>query len=402
MNTPRLLLLTSYAPDMRYAGGEAIRKLVGRFPADRIRWASLHARRDASALPFEHRSFVPRQLHWRLRRTVWNAFHTDEWQAARLARDIAAWLGGDRPEVLWVVPELGAVNVAYHLAAALNLPVHATIHDAWETARFIVPPLYYPVYAARMNRLLAASASVDAISKELLARLRTRFPHLSEADGMVLPPSIPRANMVPDAGPMALPATGSRRRIGFCGSMRVSAVQWQAFLALLGRLPYEFEIVSYAYDGLSHDVPRPGNVAIAARPFAETESTLIRELGSAGLHGCYLGLWKEPARRLFGQTSLSAKLASYAAAGCPIIVDGPADSAAWLLVRQYGAGVLCGEDEEPSRLALDRLFGDETTRLSLAAGAARMCREEFELERNVERFRELLGRTARGQCTEAP
>jgi hypothetical protein len=121
---------------------------------------------------------------------------------------------------------------------------------------------------------------------------------------------------------------------------------------------------------------------------------MIRLFDSKSVDACYLGVWRESDRRLFGRTSLSSKLTAYAAASVPVIVDAEEDAAVWRLVEQHAAGIRLGRDCGEDLEGLERLFGDHDLWVRMAHGARRLCLEELSLERNVERFRATLHRTA--------
>jgi hypothetical protein len=74
----------------------------------------------------------------------------------------------------------------------------------------------------------------------------------------------------------------------------------------------------------------------------------------------------------------------------PVIADAPAASVAWRLVSRHGAGVRCTEDAEETVGSLKALFGDQAVWQRMAEGADRLCAEEFDLDRNVARFQDLL------------
>lgn len=342
MTMPRVALLTWWAPDTRY---KVIQKIAAFFPSDRLCWASLLPARAESRFAFRHAAFPAQELHWRLRKTALQ-FFWNERQAARLAREIAAWARGWKPEVVWVLPEMDAAGVGWHLQRELRLPLHVTVHDAHETARPMVPRIYYPFYARNVKRILRSAKTADLISGGMLDYFLRLSPDVAPDRTLVFPPSVPVSSIAGEASDGA-PTDESRiRRIGFCGSMRVSPWQWATFTRLLAGLPYEVEIVAFAYADLFPFASLPPNVRLRMEPYAPTEEDVIHALRSAGVHACYLGLWKERGRRLFGRTSLSAKLTTYAAAGLPVIVDSAEDSAAWQIVNRYGAGILLSDERE--------------------------------------------------------
>jgi hypothetical protein len=392
---PRTLLLTWRAPDGRYATNEVLRKIAGRFPAGTLQWASMTAPRPEAAALCPHRAFAPRHLHWRLEWTALNYFYVHNVQAPAIARRVAAWAAPFRPEVIWVLAELGATNVAHCLRRLLGVPIHATVHDAYECARFIDPPRYHPIYLHCTRRMFRRAKSVDAVSDELLAHIRDRYGE-RDLDGIAFPPSIARDQMAGAAPAVDPNGTPAVRRIGICGSTRTSAWQWESFVRLLARLPYAFEIVTFVYEDLFPKVDLPANVRRVAHPYAPTERDLIRSFREGGIWAAYVGLWKDDVARPFARFSMSSKITTYAAAGVPVIIDGPEEAASWRLVDRYGAGILCGGDEEESLRRLSSLFGEEESRRRMAEGSARLCREALDLDANIERFRDTLSRAARG------
>lgn len=386
MNTvPRTLFLSYSPPDGRYT---VIRRIVERFPAGQIMWASVLPSAGPLVLPFSHKAFVPKKCHWRLARQGLNHLYEQEFQAGRIAGDVADWVKDFRPQVIWALAEQGSAHLGYHLHHLLNLPVHAMVQDAHETAVDILPKPYYPIYSWSVRRFLGTAATVDAICAELLDWTCSRYPNLrgDPGRGMVFPPSIERdiVDRVPQPGCYD-PKRGVRR-IGICGSKRASREQWGRFVNLLGRLPFKIEIDAFVFRDAFHEVPLPSNVTVQFHPFAASEEAVIQAFHASGVHACYLGLWKEPERNLFSRTSLSAKLTTYTAARLPVIVDGPENASAWRLVQQYGAGILYAEDEAAAFEHLSRLFSKPAEWRLMSEGAGRMCAAEFDLDTHVEKF----------------
>lgn len=142
------------------------------------------------------------------------------------------------------------------------------------------------------------------------------------------------------------------------------------------------------------DAALPDNVTMSFQPYAPSEADLVRAFRAAGVHAAYLGLCRIPAQVCFARYSLSSKLATYAAAGLPVIVDGPADAEAWKLVQAYAAGILCEGNAAAARERLQVVFGNAEARQRMGEGARRLCRERFDLTANVRGFAELLARGA--------
>lgn len=436
---PRTLVLTHWAPDARYAGAEALRRIVSRLPQDRLIWCSLcPATTKPVGVKCRLEPCSPRRLHWRLAGGLMETVWVQEVQARGLARRLAELTADFEPELLWVLPELAAINVGYNLHKVLGVPMHATVYDALESARDVaLPSVYYPLYRSRVRRFFGAIRSFDTISEGLREHVRANYGVAPGVIDCVLPSSVPTEWMVEapaqetedpicscrsvSGGDSAVDlragggsaehssaATQSGmpvRRIAFCGAMRCSCEQWQTFVDELGKLPYRFEFDAYAWEDSIPKAELPSNVKVSIQPYLVDERDLIRRLQEGGYDAAYLPLWRESARLLFSRTSLSSKLTTYAAAGLPVIVDGPEDSAAWELVRRHEAGLVLDHTTPPdgpcscrsvsgrsanARDELMRLFSDQDYRERLAAGAGRLCREEFDLERNVGRLRALL------------
>ena len=398
MTFPRTLILTWHAPDMPY---KILLRTVRLLPPELVYYSSLRPCSVDREYAFAHKAFEPRQLHWRFQSSLLNLIYTSECQGKALAGRIAEWAVPFRPEVIWVVAQLGALNVGYHLHRMLKIPIHATVQDAHENARSTLPLPYYPIYMRSVDRLLRNARTVDAISMELLGHLEKRYSNITASENMVFHPTISRKIVVDLLWEKRLDTDAHVRRIGFCGSMRISREQWLAFLNLLGQLPFKFEIIAFADKDHFHHVELPSNVEMKPQPYAATEADVVRGFRDTGVHACHLGLWKEENRALFGGTSLSAKLITYAASGLPIIVDGPSKSVAWRLVKKHGAGVLYESDESSALDGLGKLFGDAEVWRRMAEGSARMCRTEYDLEDSVERFKDILCKCAGGGCDNA-
>lgn len=390
---PRTLLLTWQRPDGHYAGAEAVRKIVDMLPRDRIRWAYLGPESNLRMDRFPPcASFEPRHVHWRLRNTALRYWYEQHWQAGALARRIAAWARPLDPQRVWVLAELGAVPVGRRLQSMLRVPLHVTVHDAYEFGQMALPRRYYPTYRRSAMRLLGACASLDAISPELIGRLAESCPSLRSKPSCVFPSSIRQPDMRADVPP-ADGGTKAVRRIALCGSMRIDEWQWVEFLALLGSLPWSFEILAFVDEQAFFRAARPPNVSIRFQPYAPSEDALVRQLAAGGVWACYLGVSRAAMDEAFSLYSFSSKLTAYSAAGLPSIVDAPAASAVWRRVREFDAGLhYDGSAAAAGRLA--RFFGDAAERARLGEGAVRLCHAGMDMDRNVRCFVNLLAQDA--------
>lgn len=390
---PRTLLLSWQRPDGRYAGAEVLRKIVRTLPRESVRWAYLGLPMKGETPPGlpESRAFPPRSLSWRFRNHVLNWLYMYNVQAPRIAAGIAAWAEPFRPQVVWVLAEMGAVNMARHLSRRLRIPVHATVHDSYAFARFARPHAYYSTYRRNVARLMKTVRSMDAVTESLLEDVRVSFPMPRLRAAVAMPPSVATDQIAAATGGARKDRT---RRIGICGSLRIGERQWTAFLGWLGQLPYDFRLVVFADRDAFFSVPTPANAAVEHCEYVSSEADVIRRFRAERVDACYLGLSLRPDQRMFAAHSLSSKLAAYAAAAAPVIVHGPAESAAWRLVEKYGAGILCDSEGAEPPGALSALFAGGEAPARMAAGAEQLCRMEFDLEKNVKRLADAIAATA--------
>lgn len=400
----RVLLVTPGAIDFPLGSGEVLRKIVGAMPPDTVYWASLKQGKvnttdnvvDSKVFPLGN------EFTWRIRNSVLGSIVWKEINAVRRARAIARWAQEFKPDVIWILAEEDAVNVGLRLYRLTGIPVHLTFHDAPEILTDMFGhyhPLVARLYKRRLRQLVECADSMDAVCQELIDHVLVSTGAKRPEHEMVFPPSLSvgmagmrgdlRQN---DYGPRVENVVlqnnergeGEVKRIGFCGSLRTSDEQWLSFLKTLSVLPFAFEIVAFMDKDYFPDIEMPENVRFKHFDFVVTDDFLERFV-EEGCDACYLGLYKEKEWDLFCRTSLSSKLATYAAAGLPIMVDAPSDSVVWRYVDKYSAGILC-EDEKNTVEGLKFLFSDNEVWTGMANGSRRMFESEFELDRNVEEF----------------
>ena len=394
------MLLTPAAPDFPYSGAEFFRKVVRLLPGEQVRWCYLEGRhnREQPGLP-ESAGFLPRGVNWRLKDGLFDVA-TRKFRVRRATTGIVEWLKSFNPELLWIQPDGVAIDVGLELQKALEIPVHLTFFDAPEIVIGKLSSYSAPArrwYLNRLAALLAGTTSFDAVSRELIENVSSKLCEGRPPRALCFPPSVTAAAANGGQTSSVLPVNSSVRRIALCGTLRVSSAQWTRFAGLLGALPFTFELLVYSDRNYFPAGALPGNVTLKWMDYLATEAELIHHIRAARVQACYLGLWNDGTMNLFCRTSLSSKLATYVAAGLPVIVDGPEESVAWRLVDSCGAGVRL--DGAPSSVAdekaLGRMFSDSSFWNSLATGASRLWDREFNMDANIDRFRLFLEESAR-------
>jgi hypothetical protein len=396
---PRVLLLTPAEPCCPYGTGEVLRKTVRCLPEGSVYWASLKdGRAEQMDSVASFRAFSEKALHWRLKNTLFERLRL-RGVARRRAHQVASWSASFRPQLLWVMACEEALNVGFFLQQTLNIPMHLTFHDAPEIeSRWFgrYSRLASWLYVRRVAQLAGRATSIDAVSGELRDHVVALANCGDFCHTFVFPPSVSRNRAESMGGRTCYKDGSALRRIGFCGSIRISEQQWRGFVDLLGKMPFTFELIVFTDKDYFPKTSLPGNVSISMRGYARTEEELMRRLAESELHACYLGLWKEDGLGLFCRTSLSSKLATYAALGLPVIVDGPSDSVVWRIVHEHVAGILLSDDESKARLDLLTLFTDVAVWTRMAEDSERMHREMFDLDRNSKELMQILTETSRG------
>mgnify|MGYP001565224908 CR=1 FL=1 len=393
----RILLLTPADSDFPYAGNALLRKTVDKIGCEDLLWCGLSGCNKWKAPASYKRMSVPaRSVHWRLRGTMAGYFHAREINARLQARQIARSISGFKPSLIWVLAEDEAVNVAYFLQRRLGIPLHLTFHDAPEVYfRFFssYSPLAMSLYLGRLKCLFNAASSFDAVTKELCDHVEKTFSSVKHIPSVVFSPSVPREWLQPAPADRDF-TPDSVKRIGFCGSMRVSREQWAQFMGLLSRLNCKVELLAYTDRDFFPEVTIPANVTLRVEKYVPSERELINCLRSAGIHGFYLGVWKDKEKELFWRTSLSSKISTYAAAGAPLIVDAAADSLVWKLVSKYNAGIRVGtgNDDDDVR-QLSSVCFDPYSWDSYAQGLSRLSVKELDLDNQLIKLLDCFKRT---------
>jgi len=308
-------------------------------------------------------------------------------QAYGIANAIRAWAVDFRPELIWVTPWMECMCVAMHLERMLGLPVHMTVHDSFEMNRAFRRHSYlYGFYKKDTASLLKKVVTMDAVSSELIEYVTSGF-ETSLAGSMVFLPSTD--NLRPAKARKQPGWENEVRRIGVCGNPRVKQGQWNEFVAILSKLPFVFEIHAFGNVEIMKGMQYPPNVSLVTAGYAQDELSIINYLDDHEVSVCYLGLYRDENEAFFARTSLSSKMTTYAAAGCPVCIDGPEGSVAWRLTAEYDAGVAVNPGHDGAKDLVELLSNRETWRRK-SEGARRLCETEMNVAANTRRLMDLI------------
>ena len=292
-----------------------------------------------------------------------------------LTAEAVGWGRRHGVEAVWAV--LNQTPMSWYLgravAEALGVPLWVTVMDP--------PESHYAAAGLAPGTIGPFDAAFDATMRRA-ARLSTASPTMRDAyhrrwgkDGEVLIHGVARAAMV---APAENPP-GDRLRIGFAGSL-YAGDEWRALLRALGDTrwvidgrPVVLRVLGNRMDVTIHG---PAHIEHLGWRAVDEAVSLLAETDV-----CYLPYWLGHRWSTSTRLCFPNKLATYAAAGRPVMVHGPADAMPATFVRDGGMGTVCdgadgGAILDALRAAVDP--GDwDRRRAGIRDAAARLSLESF-------------------------
>jgi glycosyltransferase involved in cell wall biosynthesis len=383
-NEPPLVLVSGYPPSTAFGGGIVLRRLLERYPEDRLTVVTArHVAETLATRPDKGGLLPARHLfvgHW----------HSPVRGLRRLARSAnalriphMAWLirrALGRGSVILAVPwggELGSeLFAAAYLAHRLSgRPLVVYEMDEWKaslgTASGRVASALERVFH---GALLRSAGIVWAMSEPMATAFADRFgvaarvlPHCVDLAPYA---AVPR-HATPDRGPLD---------VVFIGSINAAQADAVRGVALaIDRLPADARFILYTDQG-AEELGRLGIAGprLSIRPFVpSTELPAILRAADV----LVVALSFEPALRTVVTTSFPTKTIDYLAAGVPILVHAPPDAAVSVRARAQGWGIVA-DDRDPARVGeiLQRLATDGALRQDLARAALATVADHHNLD----------------------
>lgn len=366
---PRLLYVGDVPVEQAMSGSLALWRLLENYPAESLLIVETLASREAERLPrVRYERLSP--LLTRLARTrLWSSVTALLLLTARLrARSLESALGRFSPEAVLTVTHGVSWLTAAEIAARRRLPLYLVNHDCWfET---VAVPAFLTRWAHRQFRIVYAQAHKRfCVSTEMVDYYRHRYG----VRGEVLHPG--RASKCPDFPDAPPEQRGRPFTLAYAGGIfndcaavlalvADSITRVNGKLVIFSALPSESAVRS-ALDRKSIEwrafVPADEFVGELRR--SADALLVIRERG-------------------MGQNavlSFPSKIVDYTAAGLPILLYGPADSAAASWMRaQPAVGLFVREgDAAALQESLDRLSADGQLRAKLGRAALSRGRASF-------------------------
>jgi glycosyltransferase involved in cell wall biosynthesis len=300
-------------------------------------------------------------------------------QAARFGR-------AQHADLVWALLDSATLMaVAWRVARRLNLPLVVSVLDPPEywTSHHRYAAVTEKAMLSEFERSMRAARRVAVISEGMQAEYRRRFGLDSILLRHGIHPSLVQS-------PARQPQPGSQLIIGLAGSLYGHEAQTTLFRALestgwnIAGRAVRLRILSNSFNA---QVPSYADIEFLGwRSVPET----IRLLSDCDL--LYLPYLFDPNFRYSAQLCFPTKLTAYLAAGRPVLVHAPLDSAPAQFLGRYAAGEVCGSLEPKDLLAAcTRLLDDEARYGSATAAASEAIGEELGLHVFLRRFADLIG-----------
>ncbi len=301
-----------------------LRNLMDQETRRSVVWITLTPEGDPTTAPNAHERVVvlkggPEATVSRTRRSIFRDTLT---LSRRLAEEVLKIAREHRARAFWVVMHGAAVPIASHLVKSGKLPVAATVHDdpafgvALRSRRYLA---LVPFIERAFAQALRGASGVEVISRGMMERYQKRYRVLGTLGNRVVAPFV--------AEPAPFSKDQRILRIGVLGNTYSYSP-----LRVLGRA------VARAAD----DLGLRGELVFVGEGHADR---LRAELGGlisivsvghvdeaeavAVLRDSFLQYLNYPfgwRGRVLRQTSFPSKLATYIAAGRPLLLHTPADS----------------------------------------------------------------------------
>jgi hypothetical protein len=286
-------------------------------------------------------------------------------------------------DLVWAEFQGEALVLAAGVAAGLRVPLVGSIWDDPEgwlaDARY--DPLSRRVLLRRFREALAEARRVSTVSEAMQADYRRRcglesvilrYGH-DPADAMATP----------------IPHNQENTVVGFAGNV-YGEDAWRSFLAACalinaeGRLP---PVKIRVFGSKAFPYPHPG-VEVACEGWLPVKEMLRR---LADVDFCYLPYWFTQAKRRHAELSFPTKLATYLAAGRPVLHHGPPWACAHEVVRRWQVGLNLNS-LEPAAISrvMMRLCLDKPSQEKFSLASLKAFKEEFNSRVMLAGFQELI------------
>jgi len=256
----------------------------------------------------------------------------------------------------------------------------------------IVRPARWVRVWERLHRwALGKAARVIVLGEDTRERIIAKRVHAERVvvvrDGARIPPSIPESGAPQDHSVAQEVRSGFRFVVLHAGNLGFYGA-WQTVVEAARRMNGDGVGFVFVGDGaLRREIEAAGNGCLAMRflPFRPPEEVpYVMAAGDVHL---------VTVRRGLEGVVVPSKFYSILAAGRPVLVLAHEESDAARLVRRTGCGVVADPDDPASVAAIVQELARDPERVARMSQRAREVAPEFALEKELQRFREVIEQT---------
>jgi hypothetical protein len=375
---PRLLVATEFPPNSPGGGAAIVRQMLKDWPAEKLFWWScfpdsneLFGRKTAG-----HRvTSNPGRLYPNRRGRALKSWLMGKFWLPSAMRHLKQTLAELKPEVLWIIPHCWSIPPVAGVLPEAGIGFHVSVHD--------YPDIEAPVsrfgaqrcaqMAAMVDQLYARATTRDAICQAMADDLRAR----TGRDGSIAHAALEPEDLNYLSG--APKTQNNPIRIAYAGTI-IAEKEFALFVRALAQIRSQRPLTLEFYGNHSY---RSENWFDSAW-MHEHGNLPVPELLQA-LKECTWGfapmqLTDDDPR--YNRFSLPAKVASYLAAGLPVIALGHPQSTIVKLASQYQIGP-CLTDGNLDRLCdqLLEAFSEPNPQTKYRPALQQSARAEFDAQR---------------------
>jgi hypothetical protein len=372
---PRLLVATEFPPNGAGGGAAIVRQMLKDWPAEKLSWWSCYPDRDklfGQNVSAHEVAAIPPKFYPNRRWRMQKSWLLEKFWVPRAARHLKTTLETLKPEVIWAIPHNWSILPLGRVLPETRIRFHVSVHDypnikatsaafgAHRTAKM----------ARVVDQLYARATTRDAICRAMADNLRAQ----TNSDGSVAHAALEQEDLDYLSG--VAEAQSGPIRIAYAGTI-ISKETFISFVEALAQIRSSLPLTLDFFGDHSY------------RPENWFDSGWMRERGNLPARELVRALkqctWGFAPMELtdnnprYNRFSLPAKLASYLAAGLPIIALGHPESTVVKMASQYQTG-LCLSDAHLDNLAARLLaaFSEPNPKIKYRPGIQRCAQEEFD------------------------